>query len=119
MDDPDPVFDDDIVLLDEGDFSFGDEYEYAAPTTGRQLGVQSVPRFELPSLRPFEIMFADNKDYPCKVRGCCDSVHLGLLLDSCQIQGGSQLQAQQWLGLPVCGSSQWHPQAPLQVPHLY
>ena len=36
---------------------------------GRRLGVQAVPRFDMCKLRPFEVMFADNKDYPCYVRG--------------------------------------------------
>lgn len=45
------------------------EVEYAAPTAGRQLGIQSVPRFDLEAIRPFELMFVDNKDYPCEVRG--------------------------------------------------
>lgn len=31
--------------------------------------MQHVPRFDLEKLRPFEIMFADNKDYEQKVRG--------------------------------------------------
>ena len=46
-----------------------DGIEYLAETAGRELGEQPVPRFDLPKLRSFEVMFADNKDYPCKVRG--------------------------------------------------
>jgi hypothetical protein len=48
------------------------ELEYTAPVAGRSLGIQPVPqlsRFELEALRPFEIMFADNKDYEQPVRG--------------------------------------------------
>lgn len=45
------------------------EVEYLAPTAGRDLGVQPVPRYDLSKLEPFEVMFADNKDYPCVVRG--------------------------------------------------
>ena len=32
-------------------------------------GIQSVPRFDLNETRPFEVMFADNKDYDVVVRG--------------------------------------------------
>ena len=46
-----------------------DEFEYTAPTAGRALGEQPVPRYDLCKLRPFEVMFVDNKDYPCRVRG--------------------------------------------------
>jgi len=48
------------------------EVEYVAPVAGRSLGFQAVPqisRFDLETLRPFEIMFADNKDYEQQVRG--------------------------------------------------
>ena len=46
-----------------------DEYEYTSPAAGRALGEQPVPRYDLARLRPFEVMFVDNKEYPCKVRG--------------------------------------------------
>ena len=46
-----------------------EEFEYVAPVVGRSLGTQSVPRFNLDELRPFEVMFADNKDYEMSVRG--------------------------------------------------
>ena len=36
---------------------------------GRQLGIQPIPRFELEAIRPFELLFVDNKDFPCAVRG--------------------------------------------------
>ena len=36
---------------------------------GRRLGIQAVPRFDLYKVKPFEVMVADNKDYPCYVRG--------------------------------------------------
>jgi len=45
------------------------ELQYVAPTAGRDVGIQAVPRFQLYSLKPFEVMFCDNKDYPCEVRG--------------------------------------------------
>ena len=45
------------------------EIEYHASTAGRELGVQPVPRYDLSKLRPFEVVFADNKDQPCVVRG--------------------------------------------------
>lgn len=45
------------------------ELEYTAPVAGRALGIQPVPRFDVSTLRPFEIMFADNKDYEMPVRG--------------------------------------------------
>ncbi len=43
--------------------------EYKAAVAGRQLGIMSVPRVDLHTIRPFELMFCDNKDYPCPVRG--------------------------------------------------
>ena len=64
---------------EEGDL---DRVEYTAEVAGRQLGVQSVPRFDLHNLRLWEVMFVDNKEYPCRVRGgarqalifiCCKS----------------------------------------------
>ena len=45
------------------------EVEYVAPVAGRALGIQSVPRVNLEQLRPFELMFCDNKDYDVVVRG--------------------------------------------------
>lgn len=45
------------------------EIEYVAPVAGRSLGIQSVPRVNLEQLRPFELMFCDNKDYDVVVRG--------------------------------------------------
>ena len=48
------------------------EVEYVAPVAGRSLGVQPLPqlsRFELEALKPFEIIFVDNKDYEQPVRG--------------------------------------------------
>lgn len=45
------------------------EIHYLSPTTGRALGTQPVPRFDLDKLRPFEVMFVDNKDYEHDVRG--------------------------------------------------
>ena len=70
----------------EGDL---DHVQYTADTAGKQLGTQSVPRFDLTKLRLWEVMFVDNKDYPCQVRGgarqallfiCCKS-RLKMVLD--------------------------------------
>ena len=65
----DDVFDDDNSLDPDDSEPEDDELEYIAPIIGRELGEQNVPRFDLDKLRPFEAMFIDNKDYPCKVRG--------------------------------------------------
>ena len=46
-----------------------EEVEYTTEVPGRSLGEQPIPRYDLSKLRPFEIMFADNKDYPVTVRG--------------------------------------------------
>ena len=43
--------------------------EYTADIPGRTLGEQPVPRYDINKLQPFEVMFADNKDYPVTVRG--------------------------------------------------
>ena len=55
---------DDSAWDDEGDgMSAGSDVpqtQYRAAVAGRELGVQRVPRFDLQSLRPFEVMFADN-----------------------------------------------------------
>jgi hypothetical protein len=67
--DPHPVFTDDSAALDDEDDPPFVEFDYKAPVAGRQLGVQPVPRFQLYKLRKFEVMFADNKDFPCPVRG--------------------------------------------------
>ena len=68
--DHDPIFDDDNQLDDDDSDPDSDyELEYIAPVIGRELGEQDVPRFDLDKLRPFEAMFIDNKDFPCKVRG--------------------------------------------------
>ena len=58
--------DDDSDTDDDVDL---EELEYAAPVAGRSKGVQPVPRFDREQLRPFEIMFADNRDYDVAVRG--------------------------------------------------
>ena len=58
----DEVYDDDNELD-------GDEpeqrmtIEYLSPVSGRSLGEQPVPRFNISEIRPFEVMFCDNKDY--------------------------------------------------------
>ena len=66
------------VLLseyDDDDHDDGDEpesvdgIEYISPVAGRSLGIQPVPRFDLEKIRPFEVIFCDNKDYDVPVRG--------------------------------------------------
>ena len=65
----DPTYDDD-------NFEDGDDpseallkIEYTSPVAGRSLGLQPIPRFDIDKLRPFEVMFVDNKDYEQFVRG--------------------------------------------------
>ena len=65
----DPVFDDDNAE-DYEDPEMSHDLPVVVPKfAGRRLGVQAVPRFDLYKLKPFEVMFVDNKDYPCYVRG--------------------------------------------------
>ena len=66
--DPDPVFDDG-TSSDDGTDTDGEADDFTAEVAGRELGVQNVPRFQLDTLRPWELMFVDNKDYPVVVRG--------------------------------------------------
>jgi hypothetical protein len=66
----DAVFDDDTDSDNGSDCE--DQYadaSFEAAVAGRELGTQPVPRYDLQVLRPFEIMFVDNKDYTCLVRG--------------------------------------------------
>ena len=67
--DQDPVFDDDTSDDDGSDAEGKEGVQYTAAVAGRELGSQSVPRFDLHKLRVFEVMFVDNKDYPCQIRG--------------------------------------------------
>ena len=46
-----------------------DDFEYVAQIAGRELGEQGIPRCDLQKLKPFEVVFVENKDYPCAVRG--------------------------------------------------
>ena len=65
------VFDDDNyddTCSDEGDKSKL-EIRYISPVAGRALGAVPVPRFDLKKIRPFEVMFGDNKEYEQAVRG--------------------------------------------------
>ena len=48
---------------DSADSDLEEELEYVAPVPGRALGTRHVPRFDLDKLRPFEVMFVDNKEY--------------------------------------------------------
>ena len=66
---PDPVFADPSDSGDDADAVPLIEYEFKAASAGRQLGIQPVPRFQLYTLKPFEVVFVDNKDFPCPVRG--------------------------------------------------
>ena len=45
------------------------EIQYQSPVAGRALGTVPVSRFDIDTLRPFEVMFVDNKDYEQPVRG--------------------------------------------------
>jgi hypothetical protein len=57
-------------FLDEGDESKDDVLDpvpYVADTRGAILARGTTKRFDPAKLRPFEVMFADNKDYPA---GC-------------------------------------------------
>ena len=63
------MFDDDNELDPADSEPNEEELEYVSPNIGRELGEQQVPRFDIDKLRPFEAVFVDNKDYPCKVRG--------------------------------------------------
>ena len=45
------------------------QYMYLSPVAGRALGTMHVPRFDIDTLRPFEVMFVDNKDYEQPVHG--------------------------------------------------
>ena len=40
-----------------------------ATVPGRSVGHAPLPRFDRSKLRPYEVMFADNKDYPELQRG--------------------------------------------------
>ena len=65
----DPVFDDDNDEdCEDPDLAHGLPV-IESKFVGRRLEIQAVPRFDLYKVKPFEVMFADNKDYPCYVRG--------------------------------------------------
>ena len=51
--------DDDDASLREASYAL----DFKAPIAGRALGIQPVPRFDILVIRPFEVMFCDNKDY--------------------------------------------------------
>ena len=57
--------DDDDASLMEASY----DLDFKAPVAGRALGIQPVPRFDILVIRPFEVMFCDNKDYDNFVRG--------------------------------------------------
>jgi hypothetical protein len=63
------IFDDDDDPCDDADLELYRDEHYKAPTAGRELGVQPVPRFDMYKLQPFELMFVDNKDYDFPIRG--------------------------------------------------
>ena len=52
-----------------------DDFEYTAEVAGREL-IQKPPRLDIPGLRPFEIMFVDEKDYDEIQRGGAKSALL-------------------------------------------
>ena len=60
---------DDATTDDEAEDIDEEELDFNPATAGRDLGLQKVPRFDLEKLRPFEVMFVDNKDYDDPVRG--------------------------------------------------
>ena len=64
---PDPVFDDDTSSDNGSDNEEPLGQDYEAPVAGRLMGVQNMPRFDLYKIRPFEILFCANIDYPCRV----------------------------------------------------
>ena len=70
VDPSDRMYDDPDDEHDDGDAQgYQEEVEYISETAGRSLGEQPTPRYDLSRLRPFEAMFADNKDYLCTVKG--------------------------------------------------
>ena len=67
-----------VVVLDDNDHDDTSsdeddetklEMQYLSPMAGRVLGTMHVSRFDIDTLRPFEIMLVDNKDYKQPVRG--------------------------------------------------
>ena len=59
----DSDFEDEASTDDEAEDLDEEELEFNPATAGRDHGLQKVPRFDLEKLRPFEVMFVDNKDY--------------------------------------------------------
>ena len=61
---------------DEGhEHEENDDFEYTAEVAGREL-IQKPPRLDIPGLKPFEIMFVDEKDYDEIQRGGAKSALL-------------------------------------------
>ena len=56
----------DYTAKDDGEED--DDFEYTAEVAGREL-IQKPPRLDIPGLKPFEIMFVDEKDYDEIQRG--------------------------------------------------
>ena len=46
---------------EHGEFT---EVEFESERIGRDIN-ESIPRYDISTLRPFEVMFIDNKDYDC------------------------------------------------------
>ena len=69
MDPVDPVFDDDTSSDNGSDDEQLPDEGYVAPVAGRSVGIQAVPRFQLYKIKFCEVMFVDDKDFPCAVRG--------------------------------------------------
>jgi hypothetical protein len=64
------------VFDDEDSSDHGSDHDevevdvaYTAESPGRDLGPQPVPRFDLDRLKVWEVMFVDNKEFPCVIRG--------------------------------------------------
>ena len=72
----DPVFNDDNNE-DYEDPDLAHVLPVIEPTfVGRRLGIQAGLRFDLYKMKPFEVMFADNKDYPGYVCGGFKTIFL-------------------------------------------
>ena len=75
----DAQYNDTFDDMSSSDDESGDELDmdtFTAETAGRELGIQPVQRYDLSQLKLWEIMYVDNKDYPCSVRGGAKQVLL-------------------------------------------
>ena len=86
------IFDNDDDPRDDADQELHRDEHYEAPTAGRELGAQSVPLFDVYKLRPFELMFVDNKEYDFEIRG---GANLHRLQNTVQTQSRPDLEGKQ------------------------